>query len=228
MSMETNAVIRRLAGDARPVRPLASPWTRTALWLALAAPYVALVIVLMSPRPDLGLKFSEPRFLIEEGAALATGIAAALAAFATVIPGFDRKFLLTPVFPAAIWLGSLGEGCVRQWLVQGSAGLSLQSDWMCLPAIVIVGLVPAIGMVAMLRRGAPMMPCVSIGLAGLAAAGLGDFGLRFFHPQDASLMVLVWQVGSVVLLSAAASCTGRYLLSWRTVIGRTLRGVPVR
>jgi len=55
-------------------------------------------------------------------------------------------------------------------------------------------------------------------LGGLAAAGLGNFGLRLFHPQDSSLMVLVWQMGSVLLLSVLCGLGGRSLLRWRSTI----------
>ena len=108
--METSKLIDHLVGAGEPVRPLFPPWRRTATWLMIAIPYVALVVLVVSPRSDLITRILEPRFAIEQLAALATGIAAAAAAFATIIPGFDRKVLLLPAFPAAVWLGSLGEG----------------------------------------------------------------------------------------------------------------------
>ena len=213
--METDKLIQTLAADARPVRPLANPWARTALWLAVALPYIALVVVVISPRTDLLSKLADARFLIEQIAALTTGIAAAIAAFASTIPGYDRKVLLLPALPFALWLGSLGEGCLKTIWEFGLAGLSLQPDWFCLPAIMLVGAMPAVAMVIMLRRGAPLFPYLSAGFGALAAAGLGNFGLRLFHPQDASLMVLVWQVGSVLILTMIGCCAGRNILNWR-------------
>ena len=50
---------------------------------------------------------------------------------------------------------------------------------------------------------------------GLAASALADFGLRLFHTTDASLMVIVWQVGTVALLTALSALLGRRLLRWR-------------
>ncbi len=220
--MDTDTLIQRLARDTAAVRPLPRPWLRTGLWLALAIPYVVLVVSAVTPRGDLATKIYDSRYLIEQLGALITGVAAAAAAFASVIPGVNRKFLLVPLIPMAVWLGSLGEGCVETWLRSVTNGLVLEADWVCFPSIVLVGAVPAIAMAVMLRRGAPLTPHVTAALGGLAAAGLGNFGLRFFHPQDASLMVLVWQVGSVVVLSALAGWAGRYVLSWRSTIG-TLR-----
>jgi len=92
---------------------------------------------------------------------------------------------------------------------------------------VLVGAIPAITMVVMLRRGAPLMPSTTAALGGLAAAGLGNFGLRLFHTQDASLMVLVWQVGSVFVLAALAAGVGRYILNWASIIGNARRRVAI-
>lgn len=219
MTIDTGKLIARLAEVVEPVRPLPQPWIRAAAWLLVAIPYVALVVLVVSPRADLISKASEWRYVVEQLAALATGITAATAAFAAVIPGYDRRFLLLPVLPLAIWLGTLGDGCVRDWIADG---LSLRPDWVCFPSIVLVGSVPAIAMAVMLRRGAPLAPHLTAALGGLAAAGLGNFGLRLFHPQDASLMVLVWQVGTVLVLTAMAASSGHYLLNWRSVIGRTM------
>jgi hypothetical protein len=142
-------------------------------------------------------------------------VAAAVAAFATTIPGRDRRIALLPLLPLGVWLGSLGYGCVQTWVRYGASGLTLQPDWVCFPAIALVGAAPAIAMAVMLRRGAPLAPRLSTLLGGLAAAGLGGFGLRLFHAQDASLMVLVWQVGSVFALAGLAGLAGRRLLRWR-------------
>lgn len=220
--MDTDKLIQTLVDTAKPVRPLQHPWVRSALWLAIAVPYMALVVYVMSPRADLMTKLTETRFLFEQFAALATGIAAAVAAFASTIPGYSRKALFLPALPLAAWLGALGQGCVSVWLQYGPSGLTLRPDWFCFPAIVLVGAIPAVAMVTMLRRGAPLMPCTTVALGGLAAAGLGNFGLRLFHPQDASLMVLVWQVGSVFILTALSACLGRYVLNWRSLTGMSL------
>jgi hypothetical protein len=223
--IDTEGLIERLAEIREPARPLAPPWRRTANWLAFAVPSIVLVVAVMSPRPDLIAKVGDARFLIEQTGALLTALTAAVAAFAITVPGFERRVLLLPVIPAVAWLGTLTQGCLRDWIEFGADGLSLQPDWSCFPSIVLVGSVPAVAIAIMLRRGAPLRPHATTALGGLAAAGLGDFGLRFFHTQDASLMVVVWQVGTVVILSALAAMAGRYLLSWQSLIGRVRRRI---
>jgi hypothetical protein len=216
--MDTERLIAQLAQSASPVRHLPSPWHRIARWLAWSIPYLALVVVAMSPRSDLGSKLGDTKYVVEQLAALATAFTAGFAAFASVVPGYDRRLLLAPLPPLAVWLGSVGAGCLQSFVQYGPHGLSIQPDWMCIPAIAFAGLVPAATLAVMLRRGAPLTPRTTTMLAGLAAAGLGNFALRLFHPQDASVMVLVWQMGTVFVLTALSGCCGRLLLDWRYLL----------
>jgi hypothetical protein len=217
--METGALIRLLTESCEPVRPLPRPWTRTAEWLAIALAYVALVVFVVSPRADLAAKFFEWRFVVEQVAALATATAAAVAAFAMIIPGYSRKLLALPFLPFSLWFASLGQAYVqdniRDRVRLDPDALTLHPAWYCFLAIVLVGLVPAIVMTMMLRSGAPRRLRLTAALGGLAAAALGGFGLRFFCPQDASSTVLVWQFGTVCMLSVLAGCAGRQVLKDR-------------
>ncbi|MGH8502937.1 MAG: NrsF family protein [Gammaproteobacteria bacterium] len=223
MNRTDELIDRLVAHDGRTGR-LPPPWRRAIGWLALSLPYVALIVLAVGPRADLVQKMSDARFLIEETAMFVTVLFAALAAFCAVVPGSPRRLLLLPVLPLGVWLSSLGQGCVETWLRLGPEGLSLRPDWICLPAIMLVGAIPAIAMALMLRKGAPLFPHAAVALGGLAAAALGNFGLRLFHTTDASLMVLVWQFGSVALLALIAGCLGPYVHNWRKILPFSQRG----
>ena len=214
--MHTDEFIRLLAEDCRPVRPLRRPWIRTAEWFLVALLYAVLVGVVVSPRPDLAAKTSDWHFVVEQVLALATGIAAAAAALTMIIPGRSRNLPALPFLALSIWFASLGQAYVQDdlggWVRLDPGGLSLHPDWYCVPAIVLVGSVPAIAMTMMLHRGVPLTPHLTAVLGGLAAAALGNFGMRFFCTQDGSLMVLVWQFGTVCVLSILAGCAGHRVL----------------
>lgn len=209
----THELIRRLAADNRPTPALPSPPWRMATWLALSAPFIALAVIIASPRPDLLEKLTESRFLIEQIAALGTALTAAMAAFCATVPGLPAWRLFMPLLPLTIWLATLGQGCFVRGAEQGITALT--PDPLCFPVIAAIGAVPAAIIVAMLRRGAPLMPKVTMAYGALAATALADFGLRLFHPVDASLTVLVWQFGTVVILSGMLGISGRSLLRWR-------------
>jgi hypothetical protein len=214
--MDTNALIQELVNSAAPVERLRAPWVRMLIWLALSVPFLATVIWLLMPS-DINpvATIADRRFLIEEAALLVTALTAALAAFASVVPGYDRRILLIPLLPLAVWLASLGEGCWRNWVALGANGLTLRPDWDCLPPAILIGIVPSIAMVMMLRRGAPLLPRVSIALATLAVAALANLGLRLFHVGDASVMVLFWHLGGAAVLAGLAAVAGRRVLYWR-------------
>ena len=214
--MDTNALIQELANSAVPIRRLPTPWARMFLWLALSVPFLVAVIWLMMPsdiNPVAAL--ADRRFLLEEAVLLVTALTAALAAFGSVVPGYDRRMLLIPFVPLAAWLVSLGEGCWRNWVALGANGLTLRPDWDCLPPAILIGIVPSIAMVMMLRRGAPLLPRVSIALGALAVAALANLGLRLFHVGDASVMVLFWHLGGAAVLAGLAALAGRRVLYWR-------------
>jgi hypothetical protein len=223
MAMDTRTLIDQLAADAAPVRPLPAPWVRTLAWIALSVGYLAIVVFLMSPRADLVAKLSEWRFAIELSAALATGVTAAMVAFLSVIPGTDRRILLLPLVPLAVWLASVGHGCVSEWMTPGSHGLALPPSWMCVRGTLLASALPAVAIAIMLRRGAPLMPVATAALGALGAAGLGHVGLRLFHTQDSSIMILVWQLGSIFLLTVLAGLVGRHIFCWHA---RIRQGCP--
>jgi hypothetical protein len=133
------------------------------------------------------------------------------------------RILWLPAIPAAVWAATLGAGCVADWLRQGPDGLTLRTDWDCLPPAILVSL-PLIILLVMLRRGAPLRPRLSVLLAALAVAGLGNAAMRLFHPGDATIMILVWHFSVAFALTALAGLAGRMVLNWRQARARGLRG----
>jgi hypothetical protein len=221
---DTETLIRELAGRSPAVPPLARPWVRAAAWLAIALPSALLVIVMMTANRDWVSRLFMPRVIGEEAFALTTGVLAAIAAFSSVVPGYNRKVLLLPLVPLILWLGGLGQSGVRDWLQLSVQGFSMRSEWVCLPATIMAGAVPAIAMAVMLRRGAPLTPRLSALLGGLAAAGLGNLGVCVTHHVYGNAQVLVWHLGIVMALTMIAGGAGRRLLNWQSVrAGRPAR-----
>lgn len=212
--MTSEELIKRLAETAVPVRPLIGPWWQLALWLMPSLAMLALVVSAMGLRADIAERLTEAKFATEVLAASLTGVLAAYAALCSVRPGTRWRQLLLPAMPLLVWLASLGEGCRRVVAAGGIDALSLVPDPICFPAILVTATAPAAGLLVLVRRGAPVMPVVTMALTALAAAALAAAALRLFHRQDASVMVLVWQLGSVVALSAASPLLGRGALRW--------------
>ena len=164
------------------------------------------------------MMLADPQFVIEELAAIVTAVTAAIAAFGSIVPGYNRKLLLIPLVPLAIWLTTIGEGCLHDWIRFGSIGLELRVDWECMPAAAVIAIVPAIAIIILLRRGAPMVPRTTLALAAVAVAALGNSALRIHHIGDVSIMVLVWHFGNVIVLACVAGLIARHVLNWRHAV----------
>ncbi len=220
--MRTNELIGLLSHDAKPVRPLPAPVKRVLFWLAISLFYAAFVIAAKSPRPDLIGKLAEQRFVIEVAAAFLTAVLSAVAAFSSGIPGRAIWERILPLPPLAVWLASLGEGCLQSWLRLGTPAPGFTTEFICIPNVLMAGLAPGIVMLWMIRKSAPIAPILTTGLATLAAAAFGAAVLRLYHTEDASLMVLVWQFGAVALFTALGALVGRRWLYWRSASPKAL------
>ena len=212
--MDTERIIRSLAENVQPVRPLDRPLRRTFFWAAASAVYLFGLVWLMSARDDLDARMRDPRFLIEQSVALLTGVTAAVAAFATVVPGSRRRIVWLPFVLAAVWIAVVALGALRDLQLAGPGGSVLQADWGCVWTILIGTAVPAGAMASMLRRGAPLTPHLTATLGGLAAAGLGNLGVCLFHAHASNLIVLMWHCGTVLAVAALAGMAGAQLLRW--------------
>jgi hypothetical protein len=214
--METERMIAALARDTRPVRRLRRPWQRTAVWAAAGFIYLALLIAMMPVRGDLALRLEEPRFLVEQLAALLTGLAAAAAAFATSIPGHRRAIVWAPLVLLVVWIGAVIIGVAQD----DRRDMVLQADWGCVATILLGAAVPGAAMALMIRRGASTTPRLTAALAALAAAGVGNVGICVFHAHASNLVVLIWHCGTILLLAGLAAVAGVHLLRWPSPRGR--------
>jgi Negative regulator of sigma F len=107
----TPNLIDALVERAAPVRRLRAPLVRACLWLGFAGIVLALLAAVHGVRTDLVEHLRQPVFIVSLVAALATGILAAIAAFIISLP--DR---LLPAPAVAIWLSTIGYGCLSDWV----------------------------------------------------------------------------------------------------------------
>src|SRR5262245_40101344 len=121
--METDNLIEKLAAHASPVRRLRPPWVRMLAWFAVSGPFVAAVVIVMSGDHAMEQAAIDWQLVVEQSATLATALTAAVAAFGSTVPGYDRRILWLPVVPVAIWLATLGHGCAQDWVQHGADGL---------------------------------------------------------------------------------------------------------
>src|SRR6266567_1914945 len=105
--MRTDDLIDRLGRDVTVVRPLPTPGMRTSLWMVWAVGYLLVVAVLMLEVMSSAGVTSTPLYLVQQSAAIATGIMAARAAFLSVVPGSNNRVWVLPAIGGTVWAVSL-------------------------------------------------------------------------------------------------------------------------
>ena len=212
--MTTPELIDRLSVSAPPVRRLRPPLLRAALWLLLAGLVLLALAAVYGGRPDLALRLRDPSFAIALAGSLATGILAAIAAFYLSLPDRSRLWLLLPAPALALWIATIGYGCLTDWVSIGPGGVRLGSTLECFATLVIASLPLSVALLVMLRHAARLHPTMVGMTGGLASAGIAATALSLFHELDATVMVLVWHLGAAALIVALGGIFGRRMFDW--------------
>jgi len=208
MSESHEGLIRSLAGELRPVRPLRSPWLRALGWIA-AVGAVAAALACFAGLGGVSRHLAGgPGELIGAGM---TAVFAAFAAFLLSVPDRQPHWALLPVPPLLMWLFASGWGC---WRTE-QAGLDpagVHAPPSCFVFIVGVSVPLSVLLFLMLRRAYPVRPDLTATMGGLAAAGASATLLAFFHPIDITAPDLLAHVAAVlVVIGANRVASGRAL-----------------
>lgn len=211
---ETPAFIDALVEGAVPVRRLRPPTIRAALWLGLAALVLVLIGIAHGLRSDFAERLQQPPFVIGLFGTLATGILAAIASFRVSLPDASRWWLLLP-FPAlAVWVSTIGYGCLTDWVSIGPDGIRMGEAVRCFATLLMTSVPLSIVLLAMLRYAALLRPTEVSVMGGLGVAAITSFALSLFHDLDATIMILVWNFGSAALIAALGTLFGRRMFRW--------------
>jgi hypothetical protein len=211
----TEELIDALVERAAPVQRLRPPVVRAALWLAFAGVLVSLVAAGHGGiQTDFMAHLRQPAFALAFGASLATGILSTVAAFAISIPGRSRWWLALPLPPLAMWMSTIGYGCLADWVSLGPDGLRFGAEMRCAALLVMTSVPLAIALAAMLRYAAMLRSGAVAVTGGLAIASIVAAALPLFHDHDASALILVWNLGTAVVITGIAGLFGRRIFAW--------------
>jgi hypothetical protein len=151
--------------------------------------------------------------LVSLSAALATGILAAVAAFMISLPDRSRWWMGLPVPALAVWLSSVGYGCLTDWVSMGVDGVRLGETVRCFATLLITSVPLSIAMLVMLRY-AVLLRAKAVTLMGaLAVAATTSFALSLDHDLDTTVMILIWNLGTAALITGIGGLLGRRMLA---------------
>jgi hypothetical protein len=212
----TPQLIDALVERATPVARLRAPLARACRWLCFAAVVLALLAAAHGVRTDLVEHLRQPVFLVSLAAALATGVLAAIAAFMLSLPDRSQWWVLLPAPALAVWLSTIGYGCLTDWVSMDPSGVRLGETVRCFATLVLTSVPLSLAMLVMLRY-AVLLRAKAVTLSGaLAVAALTSFALSLDHDLDATVMVLVWNLGTVAFITAIGGLIGRRMFLWVT------------
>jgi hypothetical protein len=210
----TPDLIDALVETAAPVRRLRPPIIRAGLWLAFAAIVLGLIAIAHGLRPDFSDRVRQPLFVLGMLGALATGMLAAVASFRLSLPDSSRLWAVLPLPALALWVATIGYGCLTDWVSMDPDGLHMGEAIRCFATLLMTSVPLSIAMLVMLRYAALLRPLEVSVMSGLAVAAVTAFALSLFHELDATVMILIWNLGSAVLIAALGSLFGQSMLTW--------------
>ena len=211
----TPDLIETLAAAVVPVRRLPPPGVRAVAWVALALALIGVLAVLHGVRPDLMDRLHQPAFVLGAGASLLTGSLAAFAALMTSLPDRSRFWVVLPLPMAAVWVSSIGYGCLTDWVRLGAEGIQFGEALNCFLTLLLSSVPLSALMFWMIGHAARLRPRVSILCGAGAVAALTATALSILHRFDASAMILIWNFGAAFLIVAVNATVGRRWLTWR-------------
>lgn len=211
--METSHLIQSLANAARPIRVIRPPLLRAGCWLLIALVALVLLALEHGLRSDIANQLRNPSFLVGTTASCLTGALAALGCLMGSLPDRSRYWLLLPLPPLAVWTATLGYGCLTDWVSYDAGGLRMGAAFQCFATVLLVSLPLSASIFVMLRHAARLRPTLVTLAAGLAVAGMTSTAMSLLYRLDATVMNLIWNLGTATLIVLIEALVGRRVLT---------------
>jgi len=211
---DTNDLIGSLVAQSPPVHRLPKPGWLVGFWICVAFGVLVLLAIEHGLRPDLAVQLQQPDFRLSLAASLVTGLLAAAACINASLPDRSRNWLLLPLPALLLWLFCIGHGCLTDWVEYDAGQAESGESLRCLSTVLLVSLPLSAVMFLLLRHAARLRPRRVTLMAGLAVAGLTSTAMSLLHPLDATVMVLIWNLGASLVIVAAEVALGGRVMAW--------------
>lgn len=212
--ISTPDLIASLSANPKPVRRLRPPLLRACGWLCLAAIVLMLIGVSHGLRPDVSRQLHERVFVIGLVSCALTGALATVAAFLLSLPDRSRLYALLPLPTLLVWVSTISIGCLTHWVSFDPRGMHMGEAASCFATLILTSLPLSLAMLIMLRYAARLRPIAVTWMGGLAVGALTSTALSLFHDNDATIMILIWNLGVAAMLAGLGRIFGRRMLSW--------------
>ena len=213
------AVVEKIVAELRPVRRLWPVRVRLAVWIAIEAGLLFLIIR-NTHRTDLAQHFRNPWFLAGVGGFAVTGAIGAAFALRSAIPGraprrVEIGLLLVLTLASALLL--LHE----RVNLATPLGTFIHQGLRCAIEIQVLAFLPLLVLFFAVKRGAPLAAGIGGALAGAGAFLFSFAFMRVNCPIDEGLHLLIWHLLPALLGVALSACAGFLVFRKRRGVGHT-------
>lgn len=211
--MKTDDLIRALAADTAPERPLA-PLMVLALVPALLVGMAGLWLV-MGFRSDLWAAAFDPvaqmRWVLTGALALVSmrlGLVLARPEGRGVVRFWPLLLVALAALAVLLWAYVTTPPEARSMATYG------KTQWACLVGIPLLSVLPVAAVMWALRRGATTAPALAGAVAGLIGSGGGAAVYAMHCIEDSPLFYVTWYGLAIVGVTVVASVIGARVLRW--------------
>ncbi len=207
--MSHEGLIVTLASQATPVRPLPAPAVRMARWMLCAMLAVAIGVAWRGIRANWAEALSDPAFVAANVLAALIALTAAWVTLTLAVPGALRS-------PVARWLPIVGlvmwgAIVILPLVAAGHLASSLMTEHAvaaCMWKTYGIAAGPAMVLIGLAQRAAPLEWGWTAGLAALSALAFGVLGTELICPITRAAHLFNWHFLPVALLSMTALGVG--------------------
>jgi hypothetical protein len=205
-------LISKLAQDAPAARPAPHPVALSMVWIAAAAVYLGMALMISGLRPDLPLQLQRPWFIAEIVALAGILASASLSAALLSFPDLHqmRKAALTPLVLFAVFLLLM----LFSWHADNPPAPLPVHSFECTLSIILVALLPAAGMLYAMRRFASTHYHWAGAIALIFAFSIGALWLRLHEINDSIMHVIEWHYLPMIGFGIVGLWLGKVILKW--------------
>ena len=206
--MSHEDLIVTLASLATPVKRLPAPAVRMARWVLLASLVVGVGIAWRGLRQNWAAALVDPSFIVTTVLIVLVALLAAWATFALAVPGALRSPIMkwAPLAALGLWGVVLIQQVGLNALVPTLFGEPVVAGCMWKTYGIAVG--PALIIILLARRAAPLDWRWTGGLAALSALAFGVVGTELICPVTRHVHLFSWHFLPVVGMTILAFCAG--------------------
>jgi hypothetical protein len=205
-------LVASLSKQASPVRPAAHPLRLGLRWLALAAAYLLVSLLISGVRADLLQQLQHPLFAAEVILLLVLMVSTAFSAAVLSFPDLHQKPRIA--YAPAVVMTLFVLTMLLAWLHDNPPAPLPKHSIECTLSILMLSFLPSVAIFYAVGRFASTHQRASGSMAMLFAFSIGALWLRLYEATDSIIHLIEWHYLPMLVVGVAGLWLGRVLLKW--------------